>query len=138
MGLNHSLRFIIIQGILISGILALYIQGILGTLFVSNAKWAVIGISAFAMYGLFKAFTREWDDLAFCSQMLVRLGIIGMQIAAAGAITLIATQAVGVDMESSLKTFLILIGQGLYASIVALVWSVIVDANAHFLGGNND
>jgi hypothetical protein len=133
----HALKFIVLQGILLAGLIALYINGTLEPVTASDAKWFVAAIGVVAVYGLAKAYAQQWSNLAWVSQVLVRLGIIGLQIAMVAALVMVATNLVGTDMVSPLKSFLTAIGQGLYASIAALMASVILDTNAYFLGADD-
>ncbi len=133
----HALKFIVLQGVMLAGLVALCINGTLEPIIASNAKWFVAAIGVVAVYGLTKAYAQQWSNLAWVSQVLVRLGIIGLQVAMVAALVMVATNLVGTDMVAPLKSFLTAIGQGLYASIAALVASVILDANAYFLGADD-
>jgi len=134
----HGLKFIVLQGILAAGLAALYTQGALKPLYESEGRWFILGVLLLAGYGLLKTFQRQWNAASWVSQMLVRIGIIGLQLAMASALVVIGTLLIGSDMVAPLRTFLVTIGQGLYVSIVALISSVLVDTNSYFLGGERE
>jgi hypothetical protein len=134
----HKLYFSVLQIILIGGLVALHLNGLLLKPFESDSKWFCIALMGIWLYGMAAVFMQRWYTASWIAAILVRIGIVGMIVGVIGAVGAVASSVVGGDINAVLGAFLAHIGVALYASLVALASNLVLEANLFLLGADSE
>lgn len=137
--ISTSLRFFLLQIMLIAGLVALYVDGYLMKIFGGDAKWFVGIVVGLALVGLFKVFRQRWMDAYWYANVLMRIGVLGMIVGCSGGLTALAAAiASGAEPGKVLGVFLGGMGIAFYVSLSAIAANIWIEANMQWLGGNRE
>lgn len=117
----RSLRFVILQTVLIAGIAALWLSGNLAPAFAGHSKWPVSGVLAIAAFGLLLSGFRRYRDARWVQDILPVIAVIGMQAGILMALAVMGQSLLsGGDTAKAVGAFFAAISTALYVSIAAL------------------
>ena len=137
--MTKTLRFIVIQSVLISGLVALWFSGHASTVIGGDSLWFVGGVLAFAALGIMALGFRRTDDARFIAEQLVIIAVIGMQIGISGGLSGLALSiAGGGELVKIGGVFMGVVAVALHVSIAALASYFWLNLNLHLLGESND
>ena len=137
--MTTALRFIVIQSVLASGLVALWFTGHASMVIESDSRWFVAGVLAFAALGLVALALRRIDDVRFISEQLVIIAVIGMQIGISGGLSGLAMSiAGGGELVKVGGVFMGVVAVALHVSIAALASYFWINVSLHLLGAGDD
>ena len=133
--MTTALRFVVLQSVLISGLVALWLTGHASTVTNGDSLWFVGGVLAFAALGLMALGFRRTDHARFIAEQLVIIAVIGMQIGISGGLSGLALSiAGGGELVKIGGVFMGVVAVALHVSIAALASYFWLNLNIHLLG----
>ena len=137
--MTTTLRFIVLQSVLVSGLVALWFTGHASMVIESDSRWFVAGVLAFAALGLAALAKRRIDDVRFIAEQLVIIAVIGMQIGISGGLGGLAMSiAGGGELVKIGGVFMGVVAVALHVSIAALASYFWLNCSLHLLGAGDD
>lgn len=137
--MTNALRFVIIQTILVSGLVALWFAGYTSLVTSGDSVWFVAGVLGFAALGLVALAMRRLNDVHFIAEQLVIIAVIGMQIGISGGLGGLAMSiAGGGELVKIGGVFMGVVAVALHVSIAALASYFWLNINLHLLGAADD
>lgn len=129
------LRFVVIQCVLLTGLVALWLTGYLVKPFEGESMWFSIVISAFGFAGIVLIGMKRFDDAAWLADMMVRKAVMGMQLGIIAALAVAAAAILsGGDLTQVVALFFKAISIAFYVSLIAVGSNLWIEWNLRLLG----
>lgn len=129
-----KLRFIVLQTILAAALAALWFNGVLGGALDEHSVYFIGFVLCVAVSGLWCIWFGKHSTASWISALLVRIGVVGMQVGAIAAMSGIATSMAGGDPATVIAQFIGAIGLAFQVSVAALASNIWLDINLRFIG----
>ena len=133
--MTFYLRWTVIQTVLVAGLIALWLSGLLAKPFEADSRWFSAVVMALGGAGIGLIALKRFADAAWLADKLVRIGVVGMQLGALIGLTLVSKSIMsGGDVTQSAAIFLGAIGIALYVSMLSLSCNLWIELNLRLLG----
>lgn len=129
-----KLRFIVLQTILAAVLAALFFNGTLHHVAEGHTPYFVGFVLCVCVAGLWCIWAGRYGTASWISALLVRIGVIGMQIGAVGAMGGLAASMAGGDPAAVIAAFIGSIGTAFQVSVAALASNIWLDVTLRFAG----
>lgn len=133
------LRFIVIQCVLVAALVALYLSGYVKITF-GIEGYVVAGIvSLYGLVGLFLVGIKRLADAHWMANMVVRVGIAGMQLCViVGLLAMAKSMLSGGDLSQAGAILIGTMAVALCVSLLALCSNIWIEHSLRFLGWRDE
>lgn len=130
-----TLRFVVLQAVLVAGLAAMALTGSLAPLLASDSRWFVAGVWAVTALGIAFVAARRYADARWIQDNLLPLAVIGMQVGIIAGLG-VAAHSIGTggDTAKAMGAFFAAITVALYVSVSALAGHLWLKINLWLLG----
>ena len=137
--MTTTLRFVVLQSVLISGLVALWLTGDLAKPFVGESKYFCGFVVGVALIGLACIWREKYSGASWIAAILVRIAIVGMLVGCISALGAVSQSVMnGGDTMKVMAVFLGSIGVAFYVSLVALASNLWLELNLKLLGDEHE